>query len=279
MKKAVLIILSVCVGLVFYSQSADALRITLKRVVFEGPKRTEVITLINSSNEPETYRLGWRDFIMTEGKSLKAIPEGEPLPPELRPAKDMVRFAPRRFTIPPKSSQQVRMMLRMPANLPDGEYRSHLWVHPEEPVDELKKGDDPQAQRKTGVSIKMLAGVTMPVIVRKGSLSATAGFADVVATESPGFVAVTFSLLREGNKSLYGDIDFICNAGTGAEYVLRNTRGIGMYTEINRRNFNLRIEKGNDKPNCNNLTLRYFETDGFVGKKTELLTETTVPVS
>lgn len=282
MKKFILCFLVLALGLVAFVEAAQALRITLKRVVFEGSKRAEVITIINSTDKPETYRLGWRHYRMTANTSLEALPEGAPLPADIRPSANMVRFAPRRFTIPPKSSQQVRMMLRMPKDLPDGEYRSHFWVRPEINPDDVElevTEDQKKAGAKGGVTLKMLAGVTMPVIVRKGALEATASFANVTASESTGFVAINFSILRQGTRSIYGDIDYICNAGSGNEFKLRTSKGIAVYTELGQRNFKVRIPKKQGQSGCGSLSLVFTEIVGFGGEKGKVLAETTIPVN
>jgi len=194
--------------------------------------------------------------------------EGDEVPANAKMVEDMVRFAPRRFTLAPKSSQQVRMILRTPAGLGDGEYRSHFWVRPEEDVKELRLKAEKQAaaqgRKSGGVSLTMLAGVTMPVIVRKGALDATASIGNLSATESGGFVDVGFSLTREGTRSIYGDVNYVCNEGASA-YTLRTTRGIAVYTELNQRNFNLRIEKAPGQARCSTLTVSFTQTDGFKG--------------
>lgn len=265
----------------FFVETAQALRITLKRVVFEGAKRAEVITIINNTDKPETYRLGWRHFRMTANESLVPIPEDQPMPADIKPSANMIRFAPRRFTVPPNSSQQVRMMLRMPKDLADGEYRSHFWVRPEVDPDELKLKAGEKAKAtgaRGGVTLTMLAGVTMPIIVRKGALNASLSIGNLSAYETGGFVTTSFSLLREGSKSIYGDIDFVCNAG-GDEYIIKSSRGIAIYTELSRRDFNLRIPKTQGQPRCNSLSLRFTEIIGFGGKKGATLAEASVAVN
>lgn len=280
MKHKIAFLLFLIVGVFVLSESVQALRITLKRVVFEGPKRAEMLTIINSSDKEETYRLGWRHFRMTADKSLVAVPDDQ-LTPDIKPVVDMIRFAPRRFTVPPRSSQRIRMMLRMPADLPDGEYRSHFWVRPEADVEVLRleaEKDVKAKGAKGGVSLTMLAGVTMPIIVRKGDLEASVSIQNLQASESSGFVTVSFSLIREGNKSVYGDLEYICNAGAG-EYLLKRTKGIAVYTELNQRNFNLRIEKNPDNPGCNSLAITYSLTNEFNGKDHELAAEAKVQVN
>ncbi len=280
MKRKIVLLTFLVFGFLVFSESVQALRITLKRVIFEGPKRAEMITIINSSDEPETYRLGWRHFRMTADKSLVVVPEDQ-LTPDIKPVVGMIRFAPRRFTVPPKSSQQVRMMLRMPADLPDGEYRSHLWVRPEADVDAIRLKATKEVEKKGakgGVSLTMLAGVTMPIIVRKGNLEASVSIQNLQASDSPGFVTTSFSLLREGNKSVYGDVQYICNAGAG-EYILRSTKGIAVYAELNQRNLSLRIEKDPNNPRCNSLSVTYTLTNGLDGGDRELAAEAKTQVN
>jgi P pilus assembly chaperone PapD len=277
MKKSIIFLCIIVMSISVAASDAYSLRITLKRVVFEGPKRAEVITVINNKEEEVTYRLGWRHFVMTEEESLVAIEDGAPLPPEVKPVVDMVRFAPRRFTIPPKSSQQIRMMLRTPANLADGEYRSHFWVRPEADVEDIRKSIEREQsgqEREGGVTMKMLAGVTMPVIVRKGNLEVSAEIQNLQAQGTPGVINVSFYLARMGNKSMYGDIDYICNN----DYVIRTSRGNAVYTEVNGRQINLRIARPQDKPACQNITVRYYETDKFMGKQVSVLAEASAPV-
>lgn len=260
----------------FVGQRADALGITVKRVVFDGPKRAEVITIINKSNKAETYRLGWKHMTMTENDGIKAVPK-ESLPAGVGPAEDMVRFSPRRFVLQPGDSQQVRMMLRRPSGLADGEYRSHLWVRPEADVDEFKARLE--KKKKTGTFIKMLAGVSMPVIVRKGALNMSVDIAGLSAQrQANGNFKVDFSLVRTGQKSAYGDLDLICNKGRG-EYLLKFTRGISVYSELARRNVSMVIPPKQGQVVCSSVTVRYTETDGFVGDPVALLAEATASVN
>jgi len=240
MKKSIIFLSALLISLSVIPNEANSLRITLKRVVFDE--------------------------------------EGQPLPPEVKPVDNMVRFAPRRFTVPPKSSQQIRMMLRMPANLADGEYRSHFWVRPEADVEDIRKQIEREQRgqgKEGGVTMKMLAGVTMPVIVRKGNLDASASIQNLQAQETPGAINVSFYLGRDGNKSLYGDIDYICNG----DYVIRTSRGNAIYTEVSGRQISLRIAKPQDKPACRNIAVKYYETDKFMGKEIGVLAEASVPVS
>ncbi len=270
-----LVALSLVLSALFVSGSADAVAITVKRVVFEGPKRAEVITVINKSDKSETYRLGWKHMVMTQRDGIKAVPK-DTLPAGVGPAEDMVRFSPRRFVLRSGESQQVRMMLRMPAGLADGEYRSHLWIRPEADVDEFKA--QLKKKKKTGTFMKMLAGVSMPIIVRKGALDLSVDIEGLSAQRlADGHFKVDFSLVRTGGKSSYGDLDLICNKGVG-EYLLRFTRGISVYSELGRRDVSMKIPAKQGQAACSSVTVRYTATDGFVGDPVALLAEATASV-
>lgn len=262
MKKIIVFITVFAIFVAVMAWDASAIRITIKRIVFEGAKRADSITVINSSIVPVTYRVGWRHFQMTEDKALKAIKPGDPLPAGIKPVTDMVRFAPRRFTIPPQSSQEVRIMFRTPKGLEEGEYRSHLWIRPEANIDDLRRLEEKKTKKGGGVALKMLTGVTMPVIVRKGKLSSSLSFENASATDNGSAVNLSFVLLREGERSVYGDLVYTCNKGAN-EYELGANRGIALYPESNRRRFNVSLDKKPGQSACNSLTLSFGEKEGF----------------
>lgn len=261
---------------------AEAVKLTVKRVVFEREKRAEVITVINSSNREITYRVGWRHFVMTRDRALNAVPESE-LPDSVKPAADFIRYAPRRFTLAPKTSQQIRLILRMNSDVADGEYRSHLWIRPEEEVERLKFREELKQRNKSGsktsgVSMRMLSGVTMPVIIRKGSLSAEVDVSNLSAKQTPGFIDVSHSLLRSGDRSVYGSLEYICNQGAGGAYSIRSVKGIAVYPEVNQRDFSARIPKPEGESACQTLSVEYYEVNKFRGNANELLGQQTVNV-
>lgn len=279
MNKILFFLFLLFVTVVPFQPTAEALRITLKRVVFEGPKRAEVLTVINNSDREETYRLGWRHFKMTENKGLEYVPD-DALISDIKPVTDMVRYAPRRFTVPPKSSQQIRLILRTPANLPDGEYRSHFWVNPEANTEVLRREAIEKNKKrgvKNGVSMSMLTGITIPIIVRKGNLSVAVSVSDFAAEDVGDSIKTNFSLVKEGDRSSFGEVRLTCNEASNP-YVLKLSRGVAIYPEIDKRNFNFRIDKEVGQAPCNTLTLSYTETDGYGGDVLETLSRETITV-
>lgn len=243
--------------LLWGSFHADALRVTMKRVVFEGPVRTEVLTIINNTAAEQVYRLGWKQLRMTEDKSLMAVREGgkiEPVP-GFKEVTDMIRFAPRRVVLPPGSSQQVRLMLRRPKDLKDGEYRAHFWIQPEAESVKFQPEKKELGPKDSAVHVKMLTGITLPVIVRQGDLKAAGSIADAAVAGDTGQKILKYTLLREGGRSLYGDMEITCASAKG-EIVLQQIRGIAVYTEVGKR---LMAHKLKDFPEggCSALHMKY----------------------
>lgn len=261
-------------GVVLPIHSADALRLTLKRITFEGRKRTEVITIINNEAQPQTYRLGWRQMRMTEDKALQSVEEGEVVP-GLMPVDDLVRFAPRRVTVPPGGTQQVRLMLRKPKDLPEGEYRSHFWIQPE--AEAAKFGEQQAAPTGSPIQLKMLTGITLPVIVRHGTLDATGVIENGKAVRAGEDIDVSFTVVRSGNKSLYGDVDMVCTGG-GDENI-RTIRGVAVYAEVTRRNLTFTMPVPADVSSCAQITVIYREPPDQAGNLGKVIAETTLKLS
>mgnify|MGYP006193029771 FL=1 len=178
--------------------------------------------------------------------------------PGLSPAADMVKYAPRRIVLPPGASQQIRLLLRRPRDLAAGEYRSHLWIQPEEEAVEFAPVE---ATEKPTVQIKMLTGLTLPVFVRAGNLTAEVALSNLKATRAGNKIDVSLMLERTGTRSVYGDFQFICDGE-----VAKEVRGIAVYTEISRRvmDFDVDLSEKNIS-SCNQLTVKYNapEDDAF----------------
>lgn len=269
--------LAVLAGLMIsMAGDAHAIRVTLKRIIFEGAVRTETLTIVNNDSVERTYRIGWKPMRMTEDAALRSVKEGEDMS-DLRSADQMIRYAPRRISLPPGASQQVRLMLRRPRDLEDGEYRSHIWIAPEAGV---SKFGAPQEEGKTSVVLEMLTGITLPVFVRHGNMEISSGMENARATRNnDGGIDVAYTITRDGNRSLYGDVEFICVSADNT--VLRAVRGISVYTEVSRRSLEHTINRDVNEAvsGCSRLTIRYVAENNDAQYKGGTIAEATVPVN
>ena len=193
------------------------------RIVLDGRRGTEII-LNNIGEEEATYRVSIEFRRMTKAGDLEdvATPNAEELA-----AQSMILYAPRRVTLPPRQPQAIRISARAPAGMADGEYRAHLLFRAvPKPRPIAKPGEE-----KKGVSISLtpIYGVTIPVFVRLGNLSATAGIADVQLTKFEGKPAIGFELSRAGDRSTLGEVRVL---KPGVADPIAILRGVAVYKEV-----------------------------------------------
>jgi len=192
------------------------------RIVLDGRRGTEVI-LNNIGEEEATYRISVELRRMTKAGSLEdvASPNAEELA-----AQAMVLYAPRRVTLPPRQPQAIRISARAPEGLADGEYRVHLLFRAVPPPRPVFK---PGTVQGVAISLTPIYGVTIPVIVRLGNLSAKAGIADVRVAKLDGKPAIALDLSRSGDRSTYGEIRVF---KPGLTEPIAQQRGVAVYKEI-----------------------------------------------
>jgi hypothetical protein len=144
--------------------AAADLLISPLRVVFEARTRSVTVVVTNQSQETKTYRLEWAEKRAKPDGQYEDVPEPDPTMPV---SSKLVQFSPRQVTLAPGESQQVRVALRAPADLPAGEYRSHLsFVSIGQPQRQASRR---QQQGGAGIEVFLNLGFAIPVIVRHGT--------------------------------------------------------------------------------------------------------------
>ena len=215
-------------GLVSAPAAAQGdLLIAPTRVIISQGGSSEVI-LSNIGTDPATYRISVELRRMTEDGDFATVSEAEATPAE-QAALQMVTYAPRRIALLPGQPQSVRISIRPPAGLLDGEYRVHLNFRAVPPALKPEANTEPAA----GVSIKLtpVYGITIPVFVRRGRLEATATLAAAHLVTAASGSYVELDMTRSGQRSVYGEL--IGKSPRGE--TLFNLRGIAVYAEITHR--------------------------------------------
>ena len=209
---------------------SQAVTIFPTRVVMTDKEKTAQVEIINSGTETESYSIQLERKRMTETGEFQAI-TGDALPGELF-ADQIVRYSPRRVTLAPGAGQTVRLMLKMPSGLTEGEYRSHLSVNHIPAASTLLPPDKQQKDPKD-ISIKLTAyaNVAIPVIVRHGNLNAQLEIKDVVLRPGKGKEppVVEFTLHRTGSMSVYGDIAVTAVSVNGKAEQIAAVNGVAVY--------------------------------------------------
>lgn len=226
---------------IFFQSIAQAsLLISPMRVVFDDRERGKTVAIINGSNKTNTYRI--------EMINLKQLPNGEY--EELKDeesfqgtgfyAKDMIRTSPRQVTLKPGERQSVRISLRKPANLADGEYRSHL-KFVQLPSPEMLD----QNPNNAGIKLYMLTGFSIPVQVRQGQPNVSSKIVSASLKQSKeGFWGVETTINRQGDFSSFGKLTVLWRASSNDSYQELNfLNNVALYREIKTRTINIALKK------------------------------------
>ncbi len=217
------------------------------RLLIEKDQRSAQVDISNTGDQPATYRITLENKRMDElGKfTLVTVPEAGELF-----ASDMVQFSPRQVELAPGTGQTVRISIRRPANLAPGEYRSHMSFT--RIADANTTSVEQSAKTKSGeigIVLTALVGISIPLIVRQGDVSATLSLSSLKLqpeskTEPP---TLSLKIERKGNRSIYGDI-FVNLITPKGEKKIGTATGVAVYSPNTSRTVKvaLRPEAGTD---------------------------------
>lgn len=253
------------------AQAKGDLLVAPTRVVVNNAGNAEVV-LSNIGNAPATYRIALELRRMDETGDFNDIDPAVATAEE-RAALDMVRFAPRRVTLLPGQPQAVRIAIRPPEGLPDGEYRTHMSFRAL-PITDASADSAEGAVPAAGVTIKLtpIYGITIPVFLRKGQLSVQARIDGARLVRASDAIRLEIDLSRTGERSTYGEIIGKTPGGN----VLFTQRGIAVYPEVARRKVYLPLSAEQAATVKGPIRLEYRELPENGGA---LIAEATVTIS
>ena len=225
------------------------------RIVFEGPKKSQEISLANVGKDTSTYSVSVVNIRMREDGSFEEITvpdSGQNF------AGEYLRFFPRKVTLAPNEAQVVKVQVIKANMLAPGEYRSHVYFRavpdekavPEKPkeVKELvgKEADSINKSTDTGsisIALKPIYGITIPVIIRVGENNGDVALSDVAFNMADQNPILSFSFNRLGNMSVYGDIKVEYVVAGEKPTQVKLVKGVGIYTPNKVRHLNIALDK------------------------------------
>ena len=223
------------------SYAGSQLMVIPKRIVFSKNMRSAQVTIMNSGDAAGTYRISLTNKRMSREGRLEDVKTAGP--GELF-ADKIIRFSPRQVVLEPGKSQIVRLGLRKPSGLEDGEYRSHMLFR----AIPLNVGKDIQESIKPspGMTIKLTAivGISIPIIIRHGKTDAEVSIVSarlVPRQEKEDQSHIVLEFERRGNRSVYGDLlaEFITK--NGDKIIVAQVGGIAVYTPGVKRSLKLPV--------------------------------------
>lgn len=215
--------------------AAGDLLVAPTRVILDGKRGTQVI-LNNVGSEEMTYRISLEIKRMAEDGRLEDIDPAATTEAE-KAALALVRYAPRRVTLPPNQPQSIRIGLNPADTLPDGEYRVHMLFRA---IPKTNAVTDDGAGTELKIQLIPLYGITIPIIVRKGNLTATAALANARLGRDEDGPVLELDATRKGERSVYGEFR-VMKPGQAEPLVVQ--KGIAIYPEIEKRKVDLPLSE------------------------------------
>lgn len=230
--------LTLCFSILMPYQAQARVDILPHIVIIDGRERSGEVFVLNLSEELRDFNLSVINYKQDE-KGVYKILDG-PLSPLFDP-KDVLRMSPKSFQLAGLGRQKVRLSIRKPSDLPDGEYRFHVMAM--SPDDRRAKNTNKNAS----VAMAINLGIAIPVIVRYGDVSATGKIKDlelVSASKTESHKPeLKFMAEREGNSSTIGRID-VAWAPDGKTYEdIGFIANFNLFTEINKRYGSIPLQK------------------------------------
>ena len=246
------------------------------RVVFDKADRAAQVELVNQGRTAATYRIQLVNRRMNERGEFEAVATPEP---GERFADELLRFSPRQVTIQPGGSQTVRVLVRKPAELAPGEYRSHLqFDRLQEPADENGRSETVGASGSVGVTISTLVGASIPLILRHGDTEFKSELEGLqfIAGGGKEQPALSFEIKRSGNRSVYGDLQVSYQPANGKPVDVALVRGVAVYVPNERRLFRLPLAMADGATiRGGSLNLTFRDPIGAGGR---ILAQASIPV-
>jgi hypothetical protein len=201
------------------------------RVVMENKDRTATVVIKNVGQATGNFSVTLIDMKMEESGMVVPV-EGEKSAEYS--AIPYIRIAPRSMTLKPNESQNVRLMLRIPEGLENGEYRAHLRVKIEN--DNVDDSGQPINTKDVAIAVKANLVLIIPVIIRHGETSLVMQIdSPKITHDSSGAPQLDMYLKREGNRSSMGDVSVNYSAASGKPQLLKFFPGVPVYRPTPRR--------------------------------------------
>jgi fimbrial chaperone protein len=215
-------------------QTAANLLINPTRVAFGPTDRTTDVTLINISQTTNTYRIEWSEKkAKSEGgyEDLTAATVGN-----FPVASSMLRYSPKQVTLKAGERQTIKMAVRRPQGLANGEYRSHLVFKAIPPMGPTLPDKPEPESAGASTKVDILLTFTIPVVVKHGPVVYQVALEDAAivynAATKTGNVIVNLS--RSGTNSVIGNLDAYWTPAGGSEQLIAKSGDFNFWPEINK---------------------------------------------
>jgi hypothetical protein len=236
--------------MLLWGSNAQAVSITIYCIYLDTDKPTSSFMMFNKTASDEQCQLDIIHKAFDASGTMSDIAE-DVIPDNS--AEPWIRYSPRSFHVEAGAPQTVRFTLRRKPNMEAAEYRSYMKIF----CEEVTEGEQESDQL---ITVKARFVQNVPIIVRTGELNASLSFSDINVTGGE----VTFNVNRQGNRSVYGQLQLI---DTRNDEVVSSRKNISVYTESQTVKYDL----ANKNIPAEYLMIKFIEDERYGGT---LLVET-----
>ncbi len=198
------------------------------RVVIKSEEKSAVVGVTNKSDKTRKYLISFIDQKMNSHGTTEIV---ETFPYS---AKRMLKFMPRSVMLEPGQRQVVRLMVRRPSTLPDGDYHTHM-LFEEEPMNNEEKEQVKMQKGSFAMDIGAVYGVGIPIVVQQGNVHGIVSFKEAVVVKgiSPKPNMLEVGVKHEGNGEAFSHLEafYVDSTGQHLEKAI-NARNLRLYREV-----------------------------------------------
>lgn len=239
------------------------LLITPTRIEFEQRDRSAKVSLVNTSQETKTYKIFWREQRQSaEGKYIPLIDNDHDN--NFLTASAMIRYSPRQVTLKPGERQHIRLAVRKPKGLTQGEYRSHLVFEAQPDRREQENNAKEQAEMKIYINLAF----SIPIIIRQGDLHTDTRLTktQLLTKQVNGshYTGANIYINNSSTSSTFGSLKvFWQKDGQSTEKQIGILNNVAIYPEVSNRIITIGFTNHNIERGV--MRIEYQGSDNFKG--------------
>ena len=169
---------------------------------------------------------------------------------------------PSKSPLKPNEKQTIRVAVRRPKDLTEGEYKSHLKfkIVPHLSIKAEKEMD--LANNEIGLTAKVYASYSIPVVYRVGEYdtNVSIGTPEISRGEKTPNILINFPITRTGKHGIIGLINVYHKDKNGKETEIGNLGNANIFSEITKRDFTVITQQTNLSPG--QLRITYSKAEG-----------------
>ena len=221
------------------AKMASGVSVSPPRQEIKAGQRYAAAALLNRSGDaPIGYSITLIPLRMKEDGKLF---QPEKLTKRESIAKSMIKCSPKRAAIPAGGKQDVRILVRRPAGLPDGEYMVYMRVTPSVQKETAEVAANPS--KDLSIKLETVVGMSTPIIVYQGNPTAVPKLAGAELVRSQNGNSIKVTIDRSGNRSSYPGVRIYSIAGGKKELIGELVR-IPIFVPLKRRTQLVHFKKG-----------------------------------